>query len=61
MFVSRKQKRRDWNEKEKLKNVIKKVVVGVALACSLLTVMGSVSNEGIMPCAEVAAGDSIIE
>ena len=28
------------------------IIVGVALTCSLLTVLGSVSNDGIMPCGE---------
>ena len=39
-------------EKKNLENAIKKFVVGVALTCSLLTVVGSVSNDGIMPCGE---------
>lgn len=39
--------------KKNLKNVIKKLVVGVALTCSLLTVVGSVSNDDIMPYAEI--------
>lgn len=47
--------------KNNLKNTIRKFAAGTVLACSLLTVMGSVSNEGIMPCAEVEAGDSIRE
>lgn len=48
-------------KKNNLKNTIRKFVAGMLLTCSLLTVLGSVSNEGIMPCAEVAAGDSIRE
>lgn len=48
-------------KKKNLKKQIKKLAAGMVLVCSLLTVMGSVSNEGIMPCAEVAAGDSIRE
>lgn len=39
--------------KNNLKNTIRKFVVGVALTCSLLTVLGSVSNDGIMPCGEI--------
>lgn len=43
-------------KKRNLINTIKKYVAGMVLVCSLLTVFGSVSNEGIMPC-----GDVIIE
>lgn len=38
--------------KNNLKNTIRKFAAGVALTCSLLTVLDSVSNDGIMPCGE---------
>lgn len=46
-------------KKRNLRNTIKKYVAGMVLVCSLLTVFGSVSNEGIMPCEEIAVGDRI--
>ena len=52
MFVSIKQRGEIKMRKNNLKNTIRKFVVGVALTCSLLTVLGSVSNDGIMPCGE---------
>ena len=39
--------------KNNLKNTIRKFAAGMVLACSLLTVLGSVSNDGIMPCGEI--------
>lgn len=45
--------------KRKMKNKIRKYVVGLLLVCSLLTVCGNVSNEGVMPYADVIDGDSI--
>ena len=46
-------------KKRNLINTIKKCVAGMVLVCSLLTVFGSVSNEGIMLCEEIAVGDRI--
>lgn len=45
--------------KNNLKNTIRKFAAGVALTCSLLTVLGSVSNEQITPYADVVVGDRI--
>lgn len=39
--------------KKNLKNKIKKMVAGMMLACSLLTLFGGASSEGIATCAEV--------
>lgn len=39
--------------KKNLKNKITKVIAGMMLACSLLTLFGGVSSEGIATCAEV--------
>lgn len=39
--------------KKNLKNKITKVIAGMMLACSLLTLFGGVSSDGIAPCAEV--------
>lgn len=39
--------------KRNLKNKIKKMVAGMMLACSLLTLLGGVSSDGIATCAEV--------
>ena len=39
--------------KKNLKNKMKKMVAGMMLACSLLTLFGGVSSEGIATCAEV--------
>ena len=46
-------------KKNNLKNTIRKVVAGMLLTCSLLTVLGSVSNEQITPYADVVVGDRI--
>ena len=35
--------------KKNLKNKIKKMVAGMMLACSLLTLFGGVSSDGIVP------------
>lgn len=43
--------------KRNLKNKIKKMVAGMMLACSLLTLFGGVSSEGIATCAEVVNND----
>lgn len=43
--------------KKNLKNKIKKMVAGMVLACSLLTLFGGVSSEGIATCAEVVNND----
>lgn len=45
--------------KKNLKSKIVKIVAGMMLACSLLTVFGSVSSDGVMPCDEIVAGDMI--
>ena len=39
--------------KKNLKNKMKKMVAGMMLVCSLLTLFGGVSSEGIATCAEV--------
>ena len=46
-------------KKRNLINTIKKYVAGMVLVCSLLTVFGSVSNEGIMPCVDIVENDVI--
>ena len=46
-------------KKRNLRNTIKKYVAGMVLVCSLLTVYGSVSNEGIMPCVDIVENDVI--
>ena len=38
--------------KKNLKNKIKKMVAGMMLACSLLTLFGGVSSDGIVPYGE---------
>mgnify|MGYP001469211144 FL=1 len=43
--------------KKNLKNKMKKMVAGMMLACSLLTLFGGVSSEGIATCAEVVNND----
>lgn len=43
--------------KKNLKNKITKVIAGMMLACSLLTLFGGVSSEGIATCAEVVNND----
>ena len=40
------------NMKKNLKNKIKKMVAGMMLACSLLTLFGGVSSDGIVPYGE---------
>ena len=45
--------RGEKNMKKNLKNKIKKMVAGMMLACSLLTLFGGVSSEGIATCTEV--------
>lgn len=40
-------------KKNNLKNTIRKFVAGMVLTCSLLTVLGSVSNEEITPYGEI--------
>lgn len=42
--------------KRNLKNKIKKMVAGMMLACSLLTLFGGVSSEGIAPCVDIVEG-----
>lgn len=44
-------------KKRNLRNAIKKYVAGMVLVCSLLTVFGSVSNEGVMPCVELVISE----
>lgn len=39
--------------KKNMKNKMKKMVAGMMLVCSLLTLFGGVSSEGIATCAEV--------
>ena len=47
--------------KKNLKNKIKKMVAGMMLACSLLTLFGGVSSDGIVPYGEtVIDGDQWI-
>ena len=43
--------------KKNLQNIIKKMVAGMMLACSLLTLFGGVSSDGIATCAEVVNND----
>lgn len=43
--------------KRNLKNKMKKMVAGMMLVCSLLTLFGGVSSEGIATCAEVVNND----
>ena len=45
--------------KRNLKNKIKKMVAGMMLACSLLTLFGGVSSEGIATCGEVVIENEI--
>ncbi len=47
--------------KKNLKNKIVKFIAGMMLACSLLAVVGSVSSDGVMPCAEVIIADNIVD
>lgn len=42
--------------KKNLKNKIKKMVAGMMLACSLLTLFGGVSSDGIAPCVDIVEG-----
>lgn len=42
--------------KKNLKNKIKKMVAGMMLACSLLTLFGGVSSEGIATCVDMVEG-----
>lgn len=42
--------------KKNLKNKIKKMVAGMMLACSLLTLFGGVSSDGIATCADMVEG-----
>lgn len=43
--------------KKNMKNKMKKMVAGMMLVCSLLTLFGGVSSEGIATCAEVVNND----
>ena len=43
--------------KKNLKNKMKKMVAGMMLVCSLPTLFGGVSSEGIATCAEVVNND----
>lgn len=43
--------------KKNLKNKMKKMVAGMMIVCSLLTLFGGVSSEGIATCAEVVNND----
>lgn len=43
--------------KKNLKNKITKVIAGMMLACSLLTLFGGVSSDGIATCTEVVNND----
>ena len=45
--------------KKNLKNKMKKMVAGMMLVCSLLTLFGGVSSEGIATCAEVVIENEI--
>lgn len=45
--------------KKNLKNKMKKMVAGMMLACSLLTLFGGVSSDGIATCGEVVSGNEI--
>ena len=40
-----------------MKNKIKKMVAGMMLVCSLLTLFGGVSSDGIATCGEVVNND----
>ena len=42
--------------KKNLKNKITKVIAGMMLACSLLTLFGGVSSDGIVPCVDIVEG-----
>lgn len=42
--------------KKNLKNKITKVIAGMMLACSLLTLFGGVSSEEVMSCVDVIIG-----
>lgn len=42
--------------KKNLKNKITKVIAGMMLACSLLTLFGGVSSEGIATCVDMVEG-----
>lgn len=42
--------------KKNLKNKIKKMVAGMMLACSLLTLLGGVSSDGIATCVDMVEG-----
>lgn len=45
--------------KKNLKNKMKKMVAGMMLACSLLTLLGGVSSDGIATCGEVVIENEI--
>ena len=45
--------RGEKNMKKNLKNKMKKMVAGMMLVCSLLTLFDGVSSEGIATCTEV--------
>lgn len=45
--------------KKNLKNKIKKMVAGMMLVCSLLTLFGGVSSEGIATYSEVVIKDEM--
>lgn len=42
--------------KKNLKNKITKVIAGMMLACSLLTLFGGVSSDGIATCVDIVEG-----
>jgi hypothetical protein len=42
--------------KKNLKNKIKKMVAGMMLVCSLLTLFGGVSSDGIAMCVDIVEG-----
>lgn len=42
--------------KKNLKNKITKVIAGMMLACSLLTLFGGVSSDGIATCVDMVEG-----
>ena len=42
--------------KKNLKNKITKVIAGMMLACSLLTLFGGVSSAGIVTCVDMVEG-----
>ena len=50
--VENTERRGEKNMKKNLKNKIKKMVAGMMLACSLLTLFGGVSSDGIVPYGE---------